>query len=311
MTIALSIVSIAGLFYILGKTADLLVVETKILGERLKMRIFFLGIILGFLTSMPELAIGLNAATKNASAISFGNLVGGIIVLFGLILGISVFLNRSIATDGKTKNILPLLIYLFLPLVFGLDGSISPVEGIALIVGYVLLIFHLYATTRGNKKRVKKIKLSGIEFTKTIFLFGGSIIGIILISNLIIRLTLSVLQIFVISPFIIGLLAYSLGTNLPEIMITIRAWKNNTKELSVSNLIGSAIANGCIIGIVAFINIIPVTVNAGYYLLMFFMAVLFGKLLAFYESDSALTRREGIVLAVIYFLFVIVQIALA
>ena len=228
MVITLSIISLAGLFYILGKTADLLVVETRILGEKLKMRIFFLGIILGFLTSLPELAIGINSAAKNASEISFGNLVGGIIVLLGLILGLSAFLNRSITTDGKKSSLLPLFIYLYFPLIFGLDGSINLMEAAALIVGYGFLIFYLYKT-RGNKKRAKKLRLSGAIFTKTIFLFGGSIIAIILISNLIVRLTLSLLQSFDVSPFIIGLLIYSLGTNLPEIMVTIPSFKNNFK----------------------------------------------------------------------------------
>ena len=137
------ILAIGALFFILGKAADIVVVNVRKLGERFGVRLFFLGIILGLLTSLPELSIAINAAAYDATPLSYGNLLGGIIVLFGLIMGGSIVVNRKISTDGKTESIAPIALFLCLPLLMSLDGSIGFLEGVILIVAYFILVFFL------------------------------------------------------------------------------------------------------------------------------------------------------------------------
>lgn len=294
------------LFYFLGRAADLIIVHLRKLGEALDIKIFFLGILLGFFTSLPEMALGVNAVINNISEVSLGNLLGGIVVLFGLILGAGSVLNRKISTDGKIKNFLPILIFIFLPLLLGLNGYLGFIDGVILIINYGLLALYLYFTNKGAGRVTVDIGTEK-KTMRNIFLILLGLVIIIVTSNLIIKFSVLLLESFRISSFFIGLIVFSLGTNLPEIMVTLRSWRRHVKELSMSNLIGSAMANIFIIGILVVLKPLNIEVGLSYYLIMLFFALLFIFLLIFYKTDRSLTRKEGAVLIIIYFLFLFSQ----
>lgn len=300
-------VSILALFYLLGKTADVVVVNVRRIGERFGIRIFFLGLILGFLTSLPDLAVSVSAVVRDIPEIALGDLLGGVLVLFGLILGGSAILNRQIATDGKAINLLPVLTYLCVPVLFGLDGRVDLSEGIVLIAGYFGIIYYLYRTTRAGDAAAR-LTATRRELLRYTFLTLAALIAVIVISNIIVRLTTSLLERWQVPPFMVGLLLFSLGTNLPEITITVRSWFRQIRELSLANIIGSALANILILGLLTAMEAIPVTVNAGYYALAAATAILFIFFFRSYQSNRAITRQEGMVLVAIYFLFVVSQL---
>ena len=308
MTNAAIFVSLAILFYFLGKSADLIVLNIRKIGERLGIKIFFLGLILGFLTSLPEFSVGVNAITQNLPEIPMGNLLGGIIVLFGLILGASLVLNRRITTDGKISSFLPILIYIALPFAFGLDNKISSFEGFVIILAYFLIIFRLYLQNKNNNGNNEKIQIAKKEFFKKLSTVLLGFVLLIVISNLIIQLTIALLNNLGIPILAAGILIFSLGTNLPEIIVTFRSWRRHIKELSISTLIGSALANPAIIGIFSLIKPINFTADLSYYLLMAFTLLLLVFLLRFYETNKALTKREGFFLISIYLAFLLTQV---
>lgn len=300
------LISLFILFHFLGKATDLIISHIKIIGERFGVRIFFLGLLLGFLTSLPELTIGLNAIFKGVQGVSLGDLLGGFIVILGLILGLSLILNRKIVTDGKVASFLPILVYLSFPFILGLDNKFSRVDGAIMLAAYVFLVHHLYLQNRNEKS-------ASIQVPKKIFLkelykviLGALLIAVI--SNLIIRLTLVLIGNLDISIFALGAVLFAIGTNMPEVTITIRSWRKHIKELSISNLIGSAIANPAIIGIFALIKPIIFKTDLSFYFLMTFTFILFAFLLRFYETGKNFSRKEGMALAGIYFLFLASQI---
>lgn len=300
------IVSLVILFYFLGKSADFVILSVKKIGHQFGIKIFFLGLILGFFTSLPELIIGINALVNNIQAISLGNLMGGIIVLLGLILGASLIAERKIATDGKISRFLPLLIYLVLPFLFSLDSKLSGIDGVILLAAYVFLIQRLYHQNRNSEKVVLRLSKSQI-FKEFSSMFLG-IIALAVFANVIIRLTLILLGDFNVSIFAVGAALFAIGTNLPETIVVFRSWRRNLKELSMSSLLGSALANPAIIGVFALVKPIYLKTDLSYFLLMTFTLVLLGFLLFFYETGKKLTRREGVLLVSIYFLFLLTQI---
>ncbi len=303
----LAIISLVILFLILSKSADLIVLNLKKIGKKLGIKIFFLGIMLGIITSLPELAIGINSLIKDVPDISFGHLMGGNIVLLGLILSISIILNRKIKTNDSSKPFLFTLIYLFLPLIFGLSGQLNIFSGIVLILGYVFLMCYLYSD---NKKRewIKINIVSKDRTSKSLFYIMLGLLGVMLSSELIVRTTLFILEDFNVSPFIVGLLFYSIGTNLPELTIALRSFKRKVEELSFSNLVGATMAHILILGVFSFISPIDIEVNASYLFLTLFTLVFFILLYIFYRSDRLLSRKEGYALLFMYFLFVAGQI---
>src|SRR3989338_1989775 len=117
MITASIIIALILLFYLLGRAADLTIHHIRLVAERLGIKIFFLGVLLGLFTSLPEIAISINSAIDDVMPIAVGNLLGGIVVLFSLILGLSALLNRKIVA---TEKIFCFFFILFLPAVLSL-----------------------------------------------------------------------------------------------------------------------------------------------------------------------------------------------
>src|SRR3989339_790727 len=132
------------LFAVLGVAADFAVRNIKYIASVLKMRLFAFGILLGLITTLPELSVGINATIDKAASLSAGNLLGGVIVLFGLVLGTSLFLNRQIDTDDNLKTLIPEMAVIFSPVLFGLDGHFGLLDGLMMIGLYLALLYYLY-----------------------------------------------------------------------------------------------------------------------------------------------------------------------
>jgi len=306
--IGVYIISIVALFYFLGKAADILVFRVRKFGERLGVRVFFLGLVLGLFTSIPEFALGINAVLSDVPAISMGNLFGGVIVLFGLILGGSAIMNRKIKTDGKLENFLPVPIYILLGVILGFDGKFNLPEAVVLVAGYLFLIFYYFKQNHLSEE--SRPVMHARDAMKNFLVLVSSLAVIILCSNLIVRLTLTLLARFALPAFVVGLIAFSIGTNLPEIVVTIRSWKRHVRELSLANIIGSSIANVFIAGILALMHPVAFETGPSYFIFAFFVAALSVLLLWFYKTGSAITKREGVVLVFIYAAFLFSEVGL-
>ena len=300
------ILTVLVLFYLLGKAADLVILNIREIGEKLGIGTFFLGILLGFLTSLPELSLGINAIINNVQAVSLGNLFGGIIVLFGLILGISLVLNRKIKTNGEVMEYAMVVVYIFFPLFMGLDGKLGFVDGLILVAVYFYLLYMFYIKHKNHNVLELDINRRNHVLKKCLLILAG-LVSVIIISSWIIKLFIFLLNDFNYSIFLIGLILFSLGTNLPELIVVIRSYHGHIKELAISNLIGSAMANVMMIGMFASIKPFSIEVNISYYALMFFTVLLLVSFLVFYRSDNALSRREGFALIGVYIIFLIIQ----
>jgi cation:H+ antiporter len=298
---------IAILFYFLGRSADIIVKNLKLIAKRVNIDVSFLGFILGFFTSFPELAIAVNAMVSRVPTVSYGNLIGGIPAILGLVLGLNVVFSRSISTHGARRPVIAIAVALMLPLVLALDGRLGLVDALILIAAYASIMLVLYLL--GDKRPHLSIHLfhQG-SVVRPVFMMLAGALMVLLLSNLIMRFTTELIKNFEVSPFLVGLLLFGVGTNLPEIMISFRAWRNHNEELSISNLIGSAMSNVLIVGLVALQVPIIVSVNLSFYLLIAIMSALLIAFVFSYRSGGKFTRMEGMTLLVIYFVFVASQV---
>jgi cation:H+ antiporter len=284
----------------------LAIYNLRIIAEKLGIGIFFLGLVMGFFTSFPEMAIGINAIIDDVPNISLGNLFGGIMVLFGLILGINIYLQRKINSEQNLWQFASILLFLFIPVLLGINGTLGVAEGLAIIIGYFALLIILY---RGQHHTIDMPHFSDNKgLLKNIFLFILGIIMMLLVANFTVDLTAKILYQLPLSKFVIGIVIFAIGTNFPEIIVTIRAWKNNVKELSLSNLLGSAMVNMLLIGVFSVTRPFSLTIDRSYYILLIGMAILLSLVFVFYRSGRNLKRSEGIVLIIFYLLFIVSQI---
>ncbi len=303
----LLMILLAGLFYALGRSADWAVIHLRAIAEKLGIKIYFLGFILGAFTSLPELMVSINAAMKGVSSVSVGNLLGGMFVAFGLILGVSLILNRRVQTDGQMSNFIPVMVLMALPVFLGMDGFISVIDGVIMILGYLGVLVYLYK--HNQHLEFPKLEIfSKKEISRHVFFAIVGVLLVLLFSDLAIRTTLVLMADYHISALVIGLLVYSIGTNLPEIIITFRSWRRHIRELSVGHLTGSAMANVFIMGLLAFLHPVHITTDISFLFLAILLIVMLALVTVFYRTEKTLTRREGIILLVLYGCFVVTQI---
>ncbi len=295
------------LFYFLSRVADLVVSKIKSLSILLGMNIATIGVLLGLFTTLPELSIGFNSVVIGEPEIAFGNLMGGIIVLFCLVLGISLVLNRSISTDGRAFSYIPTALYLLSPLLLSLDGELGFFDGILLVLFYILLLRYKFM---GDVSYPEKFKTIRVEFSKiwkeVIWIISGAIL-VVITSNVIVRVAMEIISEINIGTFVMGLVVFAVGTNLPELMVSIRSWKQNAGDLSLSHIFGSVLANNFILGFIVMTKSVKVEKDTSFYFLLTSLAIVIFSFLIFYKSDRALTRKEGYALLAYYAVFLIGQ----
>ncbi len=306
MITLLTLLGLLVLFYGLGLSADLVIKHIRGIGRKLGIPVFFLGLILGLFTSLPELGIGINALAQDVPSVSVGNLLGGVIVLFCLVLGLGIVLNREIKTEGKTDILWPILAYMSLPLLFGLRGYIGFWTGFGLLLLYPAVLLHAYLAHDGRSAHPANGTRKPIVKEFAYIVIG--LVGVMLLSNLIVRMTLPILTTLDVPGFLVGLIVYAIGTNLPELIVTVRAWKNRVRELSFSNILGSAAANSALLGAFAMTQTLPVAVDLSYLVTVVAMLLTFGLILRFYRTGKRFTRIEGLVLIGVYVAFAILQL---
>jgi len=315
-------------FFILGKGADLLVGNLRALTDKTKIHPVLLGTILGLLTTMPELMVGLNAVSHDMPAVSLGNIWGGIAVILALILGLSIFLQKEIKTDGHVLVILPSFIFILLSLFLGLKGSFHYYDGLLLLAFYLVLIYFDYLSGGHYQKdvSVEKVVLDAEMSTnffqrlKNHWLYWHrelrvetiwAVIGLFLVtvsSYVLMELTGMAMEIFSLPPFLVGVLIFAIGTNLPEITVMLRALKTKSGDLSFGHLIGSAVSNILILAILSFVAPIVVIQSWSYYILIIFIFLILSAVSIFYVSGKKFQRWEGGVLIGLYLLFIIYQL---
>ncbi|PIS05574.1 MAG: hypothetical protein COT81_00225 [Candidatus Buchananbacteria bacterium CG10_big_fil_rev_8_21_14_0_10_42_9] len=305
MTILAAFIILIVLFYALGKAADLVIYNARIAGERLHLKLIFVGLLTGFLTSLPEVAVTVNSIFEHTEQLALGNLIGGIMVLYGLVLALSIIFNRKVETSGEWGRIVPLNIYLFSPFILGADGMLSAADGMILIAGYLALVAYLYFLNREAKSRSQ----STVPFTfKNLIYAVIGLILVVIISFAVLRLAEYMLQYVNFTRFFFGLVIFSVGTNLPEVIVAFRSWKRHVGRLSLGNIFGSTMSNVLIIGFLAFFRPLKIIFDVEHLVFASFMIALLSLVVFFYVSGKRFSRNEGGVLLALYLLFVFVSL---
>lgn len=326
---SLSILAVV-FFIILSRGADLLLGNLRALADRSKLHPMLLGIMLGFLTAIPEFMVGINAVRQGIVGVSLGNIWGGNIVLLALILGMAIVLQGRIKTDGRMFVLLPSFIFILFSLFLGLKGSLNHYDGLLLLIFYLLILYldFLAGGHYQSDNLTKKVVLEseGIKvkkgwlakrfynwdkaFKKELFWFFIGLALVFIASYAIMEIADIFLGIFPLPPFLVGLLVFSILTNLPEIMVMIRSVKAKAGEISFGHLVGSAVSHVVVLGLLTFVTTIDVDVSWRYYILMIFMTLILSSIALFYITKRRFDRWEGLVLLCLYLFFVAYEIFL-
>ncbi|HLD05313.1 MAG TPA: hypothetical protein VJG90_06355 [Candidatus Nanoarchaeia archaeon] len=269
-------------------------------------------ILLGLATSLPELFIGISSALGKNPALGLGNVLGANILDLTLVIGIPILLARSIklSSHHEKKDTLEMFFIALIPLVLMvLGGGLSRLDGVILIVIFVLYTIHLIQERKGFHKVLK----DGVSREAAVVysvLFVLALGALFYASGKAVFFATMISADLQLPPIFIGLFILSLGTTLPELTVGLTAVLRKEPEVVVGNVVGSVVANSTLVlGITALIS--PIEASLLYFLssaaFMLVAAFLFAT---FVDAGKRLYWKEGIALILLYVFFLIVELNL-
>lgn len=260
--------------------------------------------VLGILTTVPEMAIAYNSFIKGDITVSIGNLMGATLVIFLLVIpllgvfGGGIDLKHSL----KSYDLVMILVLIILPSMFIFDSRLEIYEGVIIIISYVIVLMRFYIDEKPANSTItmdspgKKIL---VLVVKIIF----SIVIVLVSSNYLVENTIAIARDVGVSPFVISVLGLSIGTNLPEISLAIRAVISGKKDIAIGNYLGSAVAN---IPLFGFLVLISNGVKIGQSTVIFVSFFTISAVVLFFliTRNRYISKIESLFLLFIYMLFV-------
>jgi len=183
------------------------------------------------------------------------------------------------------------------------DGKASFGETQVGLLAYLVYLFYLLSTAKeGAPKSFETQPGIWNRWSWLLLLLIGSGVVIDYSSRAAIDSLGKIASAIGISPAVVSMTLLSLGTTLPEAVVSVLAARRGKAELAVGNVLGSCIFNGLAIpGIVTWLS--PISVPSeliGFSLPVYASAVLFFYLLT---QDKKISPYEGAVLVLMYLLF--------
>lgn len=207
-------------------------------------------LVLGVLSSLPEIGITGMSIAEGQHELALSNLLGSSVGLLLFVLPSLVLLNGALRANPQLRPRALLIIsalMAFIPL-FGLDGQFDRLEGSLMVVfGIVAITFY----RPSEKERPIRSGNHVLIHSLLALLYSGIVF---LASYFVVHNASLLSQYWKIAPALIGVGLLALGSNLPELMMTLVSWQAGRVGLGLRNYIGSLLINIILIGLVIVIK---------------------------------------------------------
>lgn len=267
-------------------------------------------------TSAPEIGVGVMAAIRDQKAIALGNILGSNIANIGLVLGLCALLRPLTVANGIFKREIPFLFSsVILFYILSLDLLLSRIDGLILIAFFILFSVRAYLDAR---KSFNPEEIEGFRIQKTIagirsyppvvLLLLLFLAGVVFGADLMVKGGASLAGELGLSPWLLGITIFAVGTSLPELATSLTASFKKVHSIGVGNIIGSNICNIFFgLGVIALIR--PMRLDPGILrfeapVLIVFTLFLFTLMRTRYK----ITRLEGLVMFSGYLFFLLALI---
>jgi len=238
------------------------------IAEKLNLSTLFVSMVLvGFGTSAPELMVSVAAATKGAPNIALGNVIGSNIANILLILGLSAaFMPIICRRHEMMRDMLAVLISSIVLTGLALNGSISQITGLLMLISLISYISYAYITQRSNtvKDTIHRERLeadTGVSSLSFHVAAALCIVGFLSLASgahFLVEGAASIAARFGISKAVIGLTIVAVGTSLPELATAVVSAIRRHADVVIGNVIGSNLFNILgVLGATAAVSPIP------------------------------------------------------
>jgi cation:H+ antiporter len=247
MAAALGLFIVGLLLLALG--GDSIIKGASGLAQKLGLSPFASGLLLvAFGTSLPELAVNARAVWVGSQSLALGNAIGSNVVNFGLTLGAAAFVAPLLV---RWRALMPLLLCFIVASValigFGLDGVLSQIEGVILLLAFVAVLAWAFVRSRGETQDVRDaittfastrsdLWLNLLRFVlASVLLYYGA--RLVVANAPILGLALGM------APLLTGLIVVAIGTALPEVVAAVFAARRGQGDMVMGHVVGSSLFN--------------------------------------------------------------------
>lgn len=232
-------------FVLLVKGADWFVDGAAGVANKFKIPQLIIGLtIVAMGTSAPEAAVSISAALKGSAEITIGNIVGSNILNILIILGLTAVITPVAVAKSTIRVDIPFMLAIsILLLVQGLDGSVTLLDGIVLLVVFAGYLTYLVINARKNPEQLEEEQIKNQSIWMCLLWTAIGLVAIILGSNFSVDAASNIARILGLSERFIGLTIVALGTSLPELVTSVMAARKGNADIAIGNIVGSNIFN--------------------------------------------------------------------
>jgi cation:H+ antiporter len=271
-------------------------------------------ILMAFTTSLPEIFIGITSALHQEPELSVGNVIGSNVILLTLVIGIAAIFANGLKLEGKTlqRSTVYAAFIAFLPLILIIDGGLSRLDGLVLLIGLVFYFYRLFIQeekfTKKFSEHFKRDWVSLKTFVKDIAIFLVAVFILLLSSEGIVYSATRLADAFDLPLVILGLFLVAFGTSIPEIVFGVRSVIMGHNEMIIGNTLGSVVVNSSLaLGLVALISPFKIFNPSVYLVGIVFSVIAVVFFLIFSRTNQTINKKEALFLIEIYILFIVFE----
>ena len=286
------------------------------LSRRFGLSPFATGLLLvGFGTSIPELAVNLRAFVVGSQNLALGNAIGSNIVNFGLTLGVAAIAAPLLV---RWRTLAPLLLCLVVATIalaaLGYDGVLTRIEGLLFVAAFVAVLAWAWVRGRGEPEELQAQIAEylrtgdGLGLNLLRFALGGTLL--FFGAKWLVAHAPIVGAGWGFTPLLTGLIVVAIATALPEAVAAVMAARRGHGDIVVGHVIGSSLFNLLIVvGGMAALRPLPIPASFVGFELPAALAVSL-LLYPMLRKDLQISRAEGWVLTLAFVLWVVFEIVL-
>ncbi|HHB94286.1 MAG TPA: calcium/sodium antiporter [Campylobacterales bacterium] len=305
MDFVIFILAIASLIW----GADFIINQSEKIAIRLHIPEFIIGATLVALgTSLPEMAASIAATINGKTDMAISNVIGSNILNISLVLAIIFLIITNIKSDrdffakDSSWALFPVMLFILM----GIDGKIDKFDGILLLILMVAYILFLIKQAHGiGIEQIEDIKEdNGFGWIKTITLLLVGFILVIAGAHFTVESASAIAKTFGVSEWIIGIVLISVGTSMPELVVSVLAALKGKTDMAIGNIIGSNLANiTMVIGFSALIRDLPIDLTNPLVVFNVSTMVVATIMLIYITANRLYSKPAGISLLILLAIF--------
>lgn len=262
-------------------------------------------------SSMPELSVSMFSALRGDSGVSIGNVVGSNFVTLTLVTALCALVAPlRIREEIRNRESSWMILSTAMILILAMDGVLSRLDGVVLIVLYVPYVTSVILEARREQgAEAHGARPSSGRLWLHILMALAAIAGIVLGADMTLDHGQNLARLAGIPPLALGAVLISFGTSLPELAIAMAATAKGKPEVTLGEIYSSNIFTAlAVLGIcaVAAPLTIPTASILGFDLPMLILAGVVIQL--FITTGAILTRGEAVLILLLYAWFAVAHL---